>query len=352
MANEVKIGLIGCGAMGQGHVDVWLRTHGARIAAVCDPVEARAKETGERLGCPYFADLGAMLDSGLIQAVDICTPSGLHAEQGIAAARRNLHVLCEKPLDLNIANADKLIEECDKQGVNLACIFQRRTYRGAQTVAKAIAAGQMGRILSCSAYVKWWRPQSYYGSGGWRGTWELDGGVLANQAIHAIDHLCWLAGPIAEVEYACLETSAHEIQAEDFAIAVLRFESGARGVIEATTCCSPDLCSRIEIFGTKGAAAFQDATVVKFGIDGKDRLATLNQDEGMIGGGSNPMAISMRGHEILLKDFVDSIREKRPPMIPGREARHSVDALNKIYANASPGQRIGREMSINLKSKI
>src|SRR3989442_71675 len=124
MSDEVRIGLIGCGAMGQGHVDVWLRTPGARIAAVCDPVKSRAAE--------------------------------------------------------------------------------------------------MGRILSCSAYVKWWRAQSYYGSGGWRGTWELDGGVLANQAIHAIDHLCWLAGPVAEVEYAHLSTASHEIQAEDFAIAALR----------------------------------------------------------------------------------------------------------------------------------
>src|SRR5689334_19095913 len=100
--------------MGQGHVDVWLRTPGARIAAVCDPVESRAQETGERLDCPYFADLVAMLDSGLIEGVDICTPSGLHAEQGLAAARRKLHVLCEKPLDLNIANADALIDECER----------------------------------------------------------------------------------------------------------------------------------------------------------------------------------------------------------------------------------------------
>src|SRR2546427_5987889 len=154
----------------------------------------------------------------------------------------------------------------------------------------------MGQLLSCSAYVKWWRPQSYYGSGQWRGTWALDGGVLANQAIHAIDHLCWLAGPVAEVEYARLETAAHRMDAEDFAIAVLHFESGARGVIEATTCCSPDLCSRVEVFGERGSAAFDDANVTRFGINGEDKLTSLEQDDGRIGCGSDPMAISLRGH--------------------------------------------------------
>src|SRR5262249_55944406 len=154
-----------------------------------------------------------------------------------------------------------------------------------QLVVEAIRSGKMGRLLSCSAYVKWWRSQEYYGSGGWRGTWELDGGVLANQAIHAIDHLCWLAGAVEDVEYARLETAAHEMKAEDQAVAVLRFESGARGVIEATTCCSPDLCSRVEVFGTNGSAAFDDATVVKYGLNGEDLLPTLDQSTERIGGG-------------------------------------------------------------------
>ncbi len=341
MADELRIGVIGCGAMGLGHLDCWTKANGSLIAAVCDFDPARAQTAAEKYGGQPFSELEEMLDSGLVDAVDICTPSGMHADQGIAAANRGIHVLCEKPLDLNIDKADRLIAECERSNVTLGCIFQRRTYEGAQQVVRSIRDGKMGRLLSCSAYLKWWRSQSYYGSGGWRGTWELDGGVLANQAIHAIDHLCWLAGPVADVEFAHLETAAHEIQAEDFAIAVLRFENGARGVIEATTCCSPDICSRVEVFGTNGSAAFQDATVVKHGINGEDMLHTISQPDEVIGGGSQPMAISMRGHSVLIQDFVNAVKERRPPMIPGSEARMSVDALNKIYQTAFPGLKVG-----------
>lgn len=340
MADEIRIGVVGCGAMGQGHLDVWMITPGARVTAVCDGVAPRAEEIGRKYKAAPFSDLDAMLDSGGIDAVDICTPSGLHADQALAAANRNLHILVEKPLDLNISKVDRLISECESRRVTLACIFQRRTYRGAQQVTQMVRDGALGKIVSCSAYLKWHRPQSYYDSASWRGTWALDGGVLANQAIHALDHMCWLAGPVAEAEYARLSTS-HKMEAEDFALAVLRFESGARGVIEATTCCSPDLCSRLEIFGTNGSAAFEDANVVRFGIAGEDRLATIEQEPDRMGGGSIPMAISMRGHTILLADFVEAVRDRRPPRVPASEARMSVDALNKIYAKSLPGQKIG-----------
>jgi UDP-N-acetyl-2-amino-2-deoxyglucuronate dehydrogenase len=341
MGEDLRIGLIGCGAMGQGHLDVWLQTPGARVAAVCDGYAPRALETGARIGAAAFSDLDAMLDAGGLDAVDICTPSGLHADQGLAAAKRGLHVLCEKPLDLNIEKADRLIDECEERGLTLACIFQRRTYSGAQQVARTVAEGRMGRILSCSGYVKWWRAQSYYDSSAWRGTWTMDGGVMANQAIHTLDHMCWLAGPVAEVEYAHLETAVHRMEAEDFALAVLRYESGARGVFEATTCCSPDLCARVEIFGARGSAAFEDATVVRFGLDGADRLCEIEQEAERIGGGSVPMAISMRGHSILLADFMEAVREGRKPLVSGREARMAVAALNMIYRKVFPKRKLG-----------
>jgi UDP-N-acetyl-2-amino-2-deoxyglucuronate dehydrogenase len=340
MGNELRIGVIGCGAMGQGHLDVWMQTPGAHVTAVCDGVPTRADETARKFNAKPFTSVEAMAASGEIDAVDICTPSGLHADQGLIAAAHNLHVLCEKPLDLNIEKADRLIAACESRGLTLACIFQRRTYAGAQAVARMIQDGELGPLLSCSGYLKWFRPQSYYASAGWRGTWALDGGVLANQAIHALDQMCWLAGPVAEVEYAHLSTT-HNMEAEDFAIVILRYENGARGVLEATTCCTPDLCSRVELFGTQGSAAFEDATVVKLGVNGEDRLSTIEQESERIGGGSVPMAISMKGHSTLLADFVDAVKNNRPPMVPGSQARLSVDALNKIYAKAFPGQKVG-----------
>ncbi|HZO88169.1 MAG TPA: Gfo/Idh/MocA family oxidoreductase [Chthonomonadaceae bacterium] len=341
MSEELRVGLLGCGLIGQTHLKVWAQTPGARVVSVYDRNPARACQVAEQTGAHGYASLEALLDAGGLDAVDICTPSGLHADQGLAAARRGLHVLCEKPLDLNLEKADQLIAECEARGLTLACIFQQRVYRGAQQVARLIAEERMGRLLSASAYVKWWRSQDYYSKSGWHGTWALDGGVLANQAIHSIDFLCWLAGPVEEVEYAHLETAAHMMEAEDYALAVLRFANGARGVIEATTCCSPDLCSRVEIFGTRGSVAFDDASVVQFGLDGQDRQASIEQDGEDLGGRSDPKAISLYGHEVLLADFVEAVRTGRKPLVSGQEARVSVEAIHKIYHKAFPNRRLG-----------
>ncbi|MCX6360101.1 MAG: Gfo/Idh/MocA family oxidoreductase [Armatimonadetes bacterium] len=341
MPQELRVGLIGCGAMGQGHADVWLRTPGARLAAAFDTLAERAEAVAARSGATPFGDLRAMLASGLIDAVSVATPSGLHADQGLAAAEAGLHVVCEKPLDLSIQKADRLIEACRMRGLALACVLQRRTFAGTQAVARAIHQGRMGRLLSCSASIKWWRSQDYYDAAGWRGTWALDCGVLANQAIHAIDHLCWMAGPVAEVEYACLGTVGHAMEAEDHALAVVRFEGGCRGVIEATTCCSPALCSRVEVYGQRGSASFDDAQVVSFGIDGADATAELPAEAAGLGGRAEPMAINMAGHEAIFADFVEALRDGRRPMVTGEDARAAVDVLNKIYRKAVPGQKLG-----------
>jgi len=275
-----------------------------------------------------------MADSGHIDAVDICTPSGLHARQGLEAARRGLHVLCEKPLDIDLQAATELVEACEDRGLVLACVLQRRTYPGAAAVAAAVHRGDLGELISCCAYVKWWRDQAYYDSSGWRGTLALDGGVLANQGIHALDHLCWLAGRVVCVEHAYAATLSHRMEGEDFLMATVRFEGGARGVIEATTCCNPPLCSRVEIIGSRGAAAFDDANVVQFGFDGEDLTNTVREAGAALGGRSEAMAISMRGHDIILSDFASAILEGRPPIVSGRAALASVEALSGIYRAA------------------
>ncbi|MGC8667951.1 MAG: Gfo/Idh/MocA family protein [Chthonomonadales bacterium] len=334
MKDGVRIGVIGCGAMGRKHLELWPLVPGASVTAVCDADAARATAAAKELGAAPFDDVEAMAASGLVDAVDICTPSGLHASQGMVAARYGLHLIVEKPLDLSFQRAAELVRECQSRGLTLACIFQRRTLAGARAVADAVRRGALGRLLSCSAYVKWWRPQSYYGADGWRGTRALDGGVLANQAIHALDHLCWLAGRVVDVEYARVDTLCHQMEAEDHAVAVMRFESGARGVIEASTCCSPDLGTRVEVFGTEGSAAFEDARVTVFGYGGQDRLSEIGPQEVALGGASDPMAIGLEGHRVLFEDFVKAIRTGQTPMVPGQEALMAVEALNKIYEQA------------------
>ncbi len=336
-SDSVRIGVVGCGAIGQAHLKVWSDEPGASIAAVCDAVASRAQDTAATYGCAAFTDLDEMARSGLIDAVDICTPSGLHAAQGIVAAEAGMHVLCEKPLDINYERAAQLVELCERRSLVLSCVLQRRTYRGARAVTEACREGRLGRLISCSAYVKWWRDQAYYDSSAWRGTWELDGGVLANQALHALDHLVWIAGPVAAVDFAVAETRMHRMEAEDFLIAALRFESGARGVFEATTCCNPPLCSRIEVFGERGSVAFDDASVIQFGYDGEDHTDSVRDTNSALGGRAEAMAISLQGHANIAADFVDAIRNGRAPLVGGRDALVSVAALRDIYRAAGVG---------------
>ncbi|HLK55331.1 MAG TPA: Gfo/Idh/MocA family oxidoreductase [Chthonomonadaceae bacterium] len=341
MDEPLRVGLVGCGGMGNEHLKIIAGISHARLVGVCDYREPRARRMSAQHNVPCWLDYEPFLDEARPEAVHICSPSGLHAEQGIAAAERGIHVLCEKPLDIDLAKVDRLIAACDRHNVRLGCIFQRRMSRGAQIVQRAIAEGRMGRVLSCSVSVKWWRSQVYYDKDEWRGTWTLDGGALANQGIHSLDQMVWMAGPVAEVEYAHLETANHRIEAEDFAIAVVRFESGARGTLEVTTCCHPDLATRLEIYGTHGSAALDDARVVRYGLEGQDLLDTLEDRGGLTGGGANPWAISLGGHEAQIQDFYRAVREGRQPLVDGREARPAVDLLTKIYAKAFPNQKIG-----------
>ena len=337
----LRVGLVGCGGMGNEHLNIIDNMPDTLLTGVCDHRPERARRMGGLHSVPFWLDYDRFLEEARPDVVHICSPSGLHGSQGIAAARRGIHVLCEKPLDINLEKADWLIAECDRNDVRLGCIFQRRMSEAAQIVQQAIAEGGMGRILSCSMSVKWWRSQAYYDKDDWRGTWELDGGALANQGIHSLDQMVWMVGPVAEVEYAHLETVNHQIETEDLAFAVVRFVDGARGTIEATTCCLPDLATRLEIYGTNGSAALEDARVVRFGLDGQDLTATLADKNLMTGGGSDPFAIGLAGHEAQIRDFYAAVREHRPPHVDGREARPALDLLTKIYAKAFPDQKIG-----------
>ncbi len=342
MSDTLRAGLIGCGGMGSEHLRILAQMPDVHVVGVCDERPTRAQRMSADWHVPCWLDCERFLDEARPHIVHICSPTGLHATHGMASARRGIHVLCEKPLDIDLAKVDRLIEMCDRQDVRLGCIFQRRMSRAAQTVQRAVAEGRMGRILSCSVSLKWWRSQAYYDKDDWRGTWAMDGGALANQGIHSLDQMVWLAGPVEAVEYAHLETACHRIEAEDLAIAVVRFASGARGTIEATTCCLPDLAARLEIYGTNGSAAFEDARVLRFGLDGQDMTNTL--DAGIeTGGGSSPFAISLAGHQAQIRDFYAAVREHRPPCVDGREARPAIELLTKIYAAAFPHQKLGTE---------
>lgn len=330
---EIRIGLVGCGGIGSFHLKLWKDTPGAKIVAVCDIVPERAEKYAQEYEAEGYTDLAEMLAKADIEAVDICTYSGVHAEQGIMSLNAGKHILVEKPIDIDIKKVDKLLEVADKSGLVMGCIFNNRASAEILKAKQLIDEGALGRIISGSTYIKWWRGQKYYDSEAWRGTWALDGGCFSNQGIHAIDQLTWMCGPVKEVNFCHIETAMHEMEAEDSGVAALTFESGAHGVIEATTCCYPGTSMKTEIYGTKGSAIFEGAKVLVFEVQGeKIDLTTKEEDTG--DGKSDPMAISAGGHAAQLLDFSMAVREGREPMVAGRSARVAVDTLTKLYNKA------------------
>jgi predicted dehydrogenase len=255
-------------------------------------------------------------------------------------------VIVEKPLEITLKKCDRIIRECEKQGVQLATVFPSRFHDSSVELKRAIDAGRFGRLTVGDAYVKWFRAQQYYDSGAWRGTWSLDGGgALMNQAIHSVDLLTWLMGPVAEVR-AQTATLAHErIEVEDTAVATLRFANGALGVIEATTAAFPGYLKRIEIHGSEGSAVLEEEDLKAWDFlkpQKQDRAIqdAMKKHKSTGGGASDPAAIGHHGHAIQFRDMLDAIRQKRPPAIDGHEGRRSVEIILAIYKSAETGKLV------------
>jgi UDP-N-acetyl-2-amino-2-deoxyglucuronate dehydrogenase len=330
--STLRVGLVGYGVIGVYHMDVWTNVNGAKVVAICDVLPEKAKEAADKFGAVAYTDYADMLDKAGLDAVDICTPSGLHAEMGIAAAQKGLHVLTEKPVDIDMAKIDKLIATAEEKKVKLACIFQYRVSPEARRAKQLIDEGRLGKLLSCSTYVKWWRDQAYYDAAEWRGTLALDGGVLCNQAVHSIDQMCYYCGPVASAEYAYVATTARRMEAEDFAMAIVSFQNGAKGVVEATTCAYPGLVTLTEMVGSKGSASFEGPNLKMFKV--LDEEIDIASEAARVDGRGDAKDIGLTGHAYQLQDFVDAIREDREPVVTGRDARLAIDAITKIYSKA------------------
>ncbi len=237
-------GIIGCGMIAEYHTKAINEIEGAEVlAAYSRNASNGAKIAGMAGGqCQVYDDLDQMLLHPGLDVVSICTPSGAHLEPAVQAARMGKHVVVEKPLEISLARCDAIIDACDQSGVRLCTIFPSRFSPANMRLKEALDTGRFGRVTLGDTYVKWWRSQDYYDSGGWRGTWDLDGGgALMNQAIHNVDLLCWLMGDVESI-MAHTATLAHErIEVEDTAVACLKFRSGALGVIEAATSAYPGL---------------------------------------------------------------------------------------------------------------
>jgi predicted dehydrogenase len=287
-----------------------------------------------------------MLADPEIDAVSICSPSGAHLDPALAAAAAGKHVVVEKPLEVTTERCDKIIAACQSAGVQLAVTFQSRFHRSSQLLKQAADQGRFGRITLGDAYVKWYRSQAYYDSGAWRGTWQLDGGgALMNQAIHSVDLLLWVMGPVKEL-YAMVDTATHErIEVEDVAVATLKFANGALGVIEATTTAYPGALKKIEICGSGGSAILEEEDLVQWDFlepteeDAQIREEMRGQTE-TGGGAADPAAIGHHGHQTLFADFAAAVADGRTPLIDGHEGRKSVEVIEAVYRSAREGRAV------------
>ncbi|HTU27421.1 MAG TPA: Gfo/Idh/MocA family oxidoreductase [Pirellulales bacterium] len=351
-------GIVGCGMIAGFHARAIAELARGRLVACHSRSPAKTAQFAGEWNCQAYDDLDAMLANPEVDVVTICTPSGAHLEPAVAAARAKKHVVVEKPLEITLARCDALIDACRKNGVKLATIFPSRFHAASGQLKAAVDAGRFGRLTLCEAYVKWHRTQAYYDSGAWRGTWQLDGGgALMNQAIHSVDLLQWMAGPVAEIR-AQVATLAHErIAVEDTAVATLRFTSGALGVIEATTAAWPGYLKRIELHGSTGSAAMEEEDVVAwdFAKTRKSDAKIREQMAGRIstgGGAGNPSAIGYHGHARQLADFLEAIDKSRPPAIDGAEGRKAVEIILAIYQAAETGRPVSLPLPRDPKLKM
>lgn len=338
----VGIGILGTGMIARYHAHAIAATPEARLVAVCREDATRAAQAEADFGVPCETSLQSFLTRQDLDAICICTPSGLHAQQTIAAAQAGKHVLVEKPLALNLADADAMLTACQNANVLLAVALQRRTDPQFIAIHEAIAAGELGRLVLGNVTIPYVRPQSYYDSADWRGTWALDGGgALMNQGVHLIDLLLWFMGDLAAVQ-AEAGTLAHEIEVEDCITAALRFQNGALGSIVATTAAAPGFPHRVEVYGTLGGVQIEGERILRWEGGGSQRSSTTD-DIGptAAGAGAKPTGISTVGHTLIMQDFVEAIQSGRPPLVPGEEGRRSLAAVLDIYAAAQRGQGSG-----------
>jgi len=344
---RIQWGIIGCGVIAPWHADSVVQSEYADLVAVCDIDEERGKTFAERYGgVAFYKDYRQMLREGGVEAVSICTPSGLHAEMTVAAAEAGVHVLCEKPMAITVPQLDAMMEAVSKAGIKLGVIFQRRTYETSKRVREAVQSGLLGQMTLGDAYLKYYRSPVYYRSADWRATWELDGGgALMNQGVHGIDLLLWIMGDVESV-YAKAEAKVRDIEVEDTCVALLTFKNGAYGVIEGTTSSNPGEPTALYLHGEKGTIILDDKGISKWAV-AEDKSVVAENDptrcvaRAGLSTASDPKAMGRAGHQAQVDDLCLAVLEDREPMVTGGSARKAVELILAIYESTRTGGEVG-----------
>ena len=346
VGQRIRVALVGCGRISRNHFDAIAKVPDLELVAVCDVVEERARAAGLEHQVPFFTSYEQMLADVPSDAVVIATPSGLHPQHGILAAKAGRHVISEKPMAISLAAADALVQACDDHHVQLFVVKQNRLNPPIVLLKRAIDRGRFGRIYMANCTVRWTRPQEYYDQAPWRGTWEFDGGAFMNQASHYVDLIQWLVGPVESV-MAKTATLARRIEAEDSGVAVLKFRSGAIGTIEVTMLTFPkNLEGSITILGEKGS--------VKIGGTAVNRVETWqfadydDDDKQVEQSNTNPTSVYGFGHEGYYRNVVPVLRGQAKPDTDGRAGRKSLELILGIYESAKTGRDVPLPLRVSI----
>ena len=331
------IGIVGAGNISETHVRAALELPGVTVTAIYGRDAGRVERLATQAGAKGYTDWDEFLGHEPMDMVLLGSPSGFHARQGCDAARRGLHVLSEKPLDIRTDEIDALIEEAGRNDAKVGVFFQDRTAADLIWLKQLIDAGGLGTPILATAHVKWYRPPEYFGNSRWRATWRLDGGgALMNQGVHTLDALLWLFGDVERVS-GRMRTALHQIEVEDTVVASLEFANGALGTIEATTAAYPGYPRRLELTGSNGTVIVESDRVIAVDL----RSPPLEPPPGSEGlknaSATSAVVADASGHRRILEDFLHAIETDSAPVCDGHEGRRSVELAEAIYRSATSG---------------
>jgi predicted dehydrogenase len=352
----MRVGLIGCGKVGQIHAAALRGIAEAELTAVCDVSAQRARAFADRLGVRGYTDVDAMLRESNVEAVIIGTPHPLHAAPAVRAAEAGVHVLVEKPLAATLADCDAMLAAANRAGIVLGSISQRRFYEPVRRMKEAIDTGKIGRPALGVFAMYSWREPAYYLSDPWRGKWDTEGGgVLVNQSPHQLDLLRWFLGPIAEVSGYWTNVNHPTVEVDDTAVAILRFRNGGLGAIVTSVAQKPGIFTNVHVHGTNGASigveTDRGATFIAgmttinepplndiWTIPGEEHLLSAFQTEDRTRFAE--VDATTHYHGLQIQDFLRAIREGRPPLATGEDGRAVVELFTAIYRSNREGRPV------------
>jgi len=340
-----RIALVGCGRISNNHLEsIQALKEGFKLTAVCDIEKDKAKLAGEKYKTPWFTDYRKMLDECDADVISICTPSGMHPEQGILAVERGCHVVVEKPIGISLEPVNQLINKCDKKNVHLFVVKQNRLNTTMQLLKRAVKKERFGKIYLAQSNVFWTRPQEYYDQSKWRGTWEFDGGAFMNQASHYVDALLWLIGPVDSV-MAQTATMERDIETEDTGMAILKFRAGVLGSLNITMLTYPkNFEGSITILGERGTVKIGGTAINRVE---KWEFDSYDDDDKVISSSSyDPPNVYGYGHFPYYQNVLSTLRGEVEPDTDGRSGRRTLELIHAIYMSAKDGVRISLPLSL------